>query len=90
MSDFDRSGRSLLARFRGLLGQRSRALCIGVFLIGGAFGGMPIRPEEIEEHMRMMSQAKQVQILENEQASGDPPGSEDEFRLRVVPEQQQY
>lgn len=76
MSDCDRSERSLPARFRGLLGQRSRALCIGVFLIGGALGGMPIRPEEIEEHMRIMSQAKLVQILENEQASGGPPGNE--------------
>ena len=74
MSVSNGSGKSFLARFRGLLGHRSRALCIGVFLIGGALGGMPIRPEEIEEHMRSMSRAKIVQVLENEQqrSSGLP------------------
>ncbi len=82
MSCCDRPRRSLLARFRGLLGNRSRALCIGAFLIGGALGGMPIRPEEIEEHMRSMSKAKIVQLLENEQPSGDPPNREGVIRLK--------
>lgn len=81
MSHCDRAGRSLLARFRGLLGRRSRALCVGAFLIGGALGGMPIRPEEIEEHLRSSAQAKLVQILENNQPSGEPPNSE---RVRVL------
>lgn len=81
MSDRDQSERSILARFRGLLGHRSRALCLGVFLAGSALGGMPIRPEEIEEHMSMMSKAKIVQILEQERIpSGDPPDNEGECR----------
>jgi hypothetical protein len=36
---------------------------------------MPIRPEEIEEHMRSISKARIVQVLENKQLPpGDPPG----------------
>jgi len=84
----DHSRGSLLTRFRGLLGHRSRALCVGAFLIGGALGGMPIRPEEIEEHMRRISKAKVVQILEQEhRPSGDPPDNEGEIRAEVVAEQ---
>ncbi len=82
MSYCDCSNPSLLARFRGLLGHRSRALCMGAFLMGGALSGMPIRPEEIEELMCGMSQAKIVQLLENEQPSGDPPNSEGVIRSK--------
>ena len=89
MSDCDQPSKSLLARFRGLLGRRSRALCIGAFLVGGAFGGMPIRPEEIEEHMSSMSKAKVVQVLEQERRpSGDPPENEGQARGSVAAEQQ--
>jgi hypothetical protein len=77
MSSCDRVGSSLLAKIRGRVGRRARALIVGVFLIGGALGGMPIRPEEIEEHMRSGSKAEAVQLLENEQQpSGDPPDNE--------------
>lgn len=49
---------------------------------------MPIRPEEIEEHMRRISKAKVVQILEQEhRPSGDPPDNEGEIRAEVVAEQ---
>jgi hypothetical protein len=71
------AGPSLLAKIRGLLGLRARALFLGVCLGVGALSGMPIRPEEIEKHMRCMSKAEVVQLLENErQPSGDPPESE--------------
>jgi hypothetical protein len=74
MSSCDDSARSVLARLRGLFGRRSRTLAVGVFLLGGALSGTPIRPEEIEEHMRSMSKAKIVQVLEREQQPpGDPP-----------------
>lgn len=74
LSDRD-DGKSLTARFRGLFGHRTRALCLGACLLGGALSGIPIRPEEIEEHMRSMSRAKIVQVLEHEQQRpSDPPG----------------
>jgi hypothetical protein len=77
MSFCDRYGPSLLAKIRGLLGLRARALFLGVSLGLGALSGMPIRPEEIEKHMRSMSKAEVVQLLENEQQpSGDPPENE--------------
>jgi len=82
--------RPLLARVRGLLGRRARALCLGALLIGGALSGMPIRPEEIEEQMRSMSKAEIVQLLENDQSSGDPPDSKDEIHLRGWLEQYPY
>lgn len=91
MSFRDRSGRPLLARIRGLLGLRGRALFLGVSLGLGALSGMPISPEEIEKHIRSMSKAEIVQLLENKQRpSGDPPEDEGEIRLRVAPEQYPY
>lgn len=49
---------------------------------------MPIRPEEIEEHMCSMSKAKVIQILEQEhRPSGDPPDKEGEIRAGVVAEE---
>jgi hypothetical protein len=84
---YDRSGIPFLARFRRLLGHRTRALFVGAFLIGGALGGMPIRPEEIEEHMRGMSKAEVVQFLENKhQPSGDPPEKEGQSAAPNAPE----
>lgn len=87
MSYCDDSAKSFLARLRGLFGRRSRALCVGVFLLGGALSGMPIRPEEIEEHMRSMCKAKIVQLLEQEQQPPGDPLGEGEGRLTVGPEQ---
>jgi hypothetical protein len=84
MSHSDKSAMPFLARLRGLFGRRSRALAVGVFLMGGALSGMPIRPEEIEEHMRSMSKAKIVQLLELEQEPpGDLPKGRRILRLRV-------
>jgi len=83
MSDYDHSGKSLLARFRSLFGRRSRALCVGAFLGGGALMGMPIKPEEIEEHMRDMSRTRIVQIVEREQELPGQPDLESEIRLTV-------
>jgi len=72
------SGKSRIVRFRGLFGHRSRALCVGVFLLGGALSGMPISPEEIEEHMRSMSTARIVQVCEVEQRHpSDIPGEDE-------------
>ncbi|MBV8896879.1 MAG: hypothetical protein JO051_10245 [Acidobacteriaceae bacterium] len=86
MSDCDQPSKPLLARFRGLLGRRSRAVCLGALLVGGAFGGMPIRPEEIEEHMSSMSKAQIVQVLEQEHTpDGDPPHSEVRAELAAQP-----
>lgn len=80
MSYSDESAKSFLARLRGLFGRRSRAMAVGVLLLGGALGGVPIRPEEIEEHMRSMSKAKIVQLLEHAQEpSGDPPAEGDDL-----------
>jgi hypothetical protein len=63
----------LLSRCRPLLSLRVRTLLLGVFLIGGALGGMPFRPEEIEDQMQNMSEPELVQILEDESRSeGDP------------------
>lgn len=65
---------SLQVRFFSLVNHRARTLLLGLFLMGGALIGMPIKPEEIEEQMRAMSSAKSVQLLEQEQQpSGDPP-----------------
>ena len=49
-------------------------LLLGMFLASGALLGMPLRPQEIEEHMQMMANAEMVQILEEEnRTSGEPP-----------------
>jgi hypothetical protein len=71
MSSCDDCARSFFARLRALFGRRSRALAVGVFLL---LSPIPIRPEEIEEHMHCMSKARMVQILErDQQPPGDPP-----------------
>jgi hypothetical protein len=48
-----------------LLNRRSRALALPIFLVAGALGGLPIRPEEIEEQWRGQSKSEMVQILED-------------------------
>lgn len=73
MSSCHVPAKSLLARLQGLFGRRSRALAAGVFLLF-----MPIPPEEIEKHIRSMSNAEIVQILERkQQPPGDPPGQDE-------------
>jgi hypothetical protein len=49
---------SIKRRFRNLL------LCLPLLL--GALGGMPMRPEEIEDLMRSMNQQKVVVTVEDE------------------------
>lgn len=44
--------------------------------------GVPIPPEEIEQHMQSMSNAKIAQVLEREQQPGGDPPAEGEIRLR--------
>lgn len=74
----DDSAKFFLVRLRGLFGRRSRTLTASVFLLGGTLSGMPIRPEDIEEHMHSMSKAKIVQVLERkQQPPGDPPAEEE-------------
>jgi hypothetical protein len=58
------SFRGVFSRLR-LLNHRARALALGIFLVVGALGGMPIRPEEIEEQWRGQSKSEMVQILED-------------------------
>jgi len=76
MSSCDDCVKSFLARLRGLVGRRSRALAVRVFLL---LSGMPIRPEEVEEHMQCMSKARIVQTLEREQQRPGDPACEDEI-----------
>lgn len=66
--------KSLIERGQKYVNLRARTLLLGVFLVGCAIGGMPIRPDEIEQHMRTMSQAEVVQVLEEgTQFRVDPP-----------------
>jgi len=58
------SFRGVFSRLR-VFNRRARALALGIFLIAGALGGMPIRPEEIEEQWRGRSKLEMVQILED-------------------------
>ena len=48
---------------------RSVLLCIPLLL--GAFGGMPMRPEEIEELMHSMNQQKIEYVIPLESNNGD-------------------
>jgi hypothetical protein len=56
--------RGVFDRLR-LLNRRARVLALGIFLAMGALGGMPIRPEEIEEQWRGQSKSEMVQVLED-------------------------
>jgi transcriptional regulator of nitric oxide reductase len=67
-------GKSLRVRLRRLFGRRARAIAACILLLAG---GLPIRPEELEEQMCRMSNVEIVQALEHEQQpSGDPPDAE--------------
>jgi hypothetical protein len=64
-----------------LLNRRARTLALGIFLVVGALGGMPIRPEEIEEQLQGQSKSEMVQILEDTDVSSVP---EREIRLQTA------
>lgn len=48
------------------LKHRLRTLLMCLPLLFGAIGGMPMRPEEIEELMRTMNEQKVVMTMEDE------------------------
>jgi hypothetical protein len=50
---------------------RLRALWLCLPLLMGAFAGMPMRPEEIEELMHTMNQQKVEVIIRDESENGD-------------------
>jgi hypothetical protein len=48
-----------------------RKLLLGFTLLLGAFGGMPMTPEEIEEIMHTMNQTKIVDVVTREEPEGE-------------------
>jgi hypothetical protein len=54
-----------LEKLRSLFKSRARTCALGVVLLAGVLGGVPMTPEEIEDHMRIMSQAEIVLVLED-------------------------
>lgn len=55
------------------LKRRLRSLaCCGI-LEFAALLGMPMRPEQVEELMRTLNEAKIAHVLPSEDARGDPP-----------------
>jgi hypothetical protein len=50
---------------------RLRTLFLCLPLLLGAFSGMPMRPEEIEELMQSMNQQKIVVTVDDESQNGD-------------------
>lgn len=48
-----------------------RTLLLCIPLLMGAFGGMPMRPEEIEELMNSMNQQKVKYVIPLETENGD-------------------
>ncbi len=60
--------------FDGFFTRRARALALGLFLSVGAYCGLPLRPEEIEQQWQSQTKAEVLQVLEEEnQPPGDPP-----------------
>jgi hypothetical protein len=55
-----------LEKLRSLFHSRARTCALGVVLLAGVFGGVPMTPQEIEDHMRITSQAEIVLGLEDE------------------------
>jgi hypothetical protein len=51
--------------------RRLRTLLLCVPLLLGAFSGMPMRPEEIEELMHSMNQQKVMVTIDDEGENGD-------------------
>jgi hypothetical protein len=55
------------------LKRRLRTLaCCGLLEVGALFG-MPMRPEQIQEFMQMLDEAKGAHVLPPEDHAGDPP-----------------
>jgi hypothetical protein len=52
------------------LGRTLRALLLGLVLCGGSILGVPMRPEEIEELMSRVNQAK-IEVTVDESDVGD-------------------
>jgi hypothetical protein len=50
---------------------RVRTLLLCLPLLLGAFSGMPMRPEEVEELMHNMNQQKVVVTIQDESEDGD-------------------
>jgi hypothetical protein len=63
----------LSVRREGLVSikRRLRTLLLCLPLLLGAFSGMPMRPEEIEELMHSMNQQKVVVTIDDESENGD-------------------
>ncbi len=57
---------ALLALFRRGMSERLRKLTLGFILLGGALGGMPMRPEEIEELLNKMNETTIFVLAERE------------------------
>jgi hypothetical protein len=53
--------------------RRLRTLLLCLPLLLGAFAGMPMRPEEIEELMHSANQQKIVVTISDESENGDEP-----------------
>jgi hypothetical protein len=53
--------------------RRLRTLFLCLPLLLGAFAGMPMRPEEIEELMATMNQQKIAVTIRDESENGDEP-----------------
>jgi hypothetical protein len=54
------------------MGSKFRALLLGMTLLMGAFGGVPMRPDEIEEIMRSMNQPRVEYTIPDESDKGEP------------------
>jgi hypothetical protein len=54
--------------------RKFRALLLGVALIFGSLGSMPMRPEDIEDLMHSMNQTRIVQVITAQKNKlGKPP-----------------
>jgi hypothetical protein len=56
-----------------LIKRRLKTLLLCLPLLMGAFAGMPMRPEEIEELMRSCNQQKITMTIRDESEDGDEP-----------------
>ncbi len=64
---------SLLALIRRGVNARLRKLMLGFVLLGGALGGMAMRPDEIEELLWKMNETKLVTMREQQDETGNEP-----------------
>lgn len=54
------------------MGSKFRTLLLGMTLLMGAFGGVPMCPEEIEELMRSTNQPKIEYTIPDQSDKGEP------------------